>query len=174
MKIPITDKFLLDLLSLAGGITDFLTSNKYRQINILFGNEDFLVKKYRKENNSQKFNRMIYYLKRKNFIKVSNLEGKKAVMLTKEGLAKALASKWMFEERTKRKDGKWIMIAFDIPKYHIKSRNLLRGVLKNLGYELFQHSLWVTPYDVSTQTENLLQMHSLDRYVKIFLIEELN
>ncbi|HLD70900.1 MAG TPA: hypothetical protein VI937_03385 [Negativicutes bacterium] len=94
-------------------------------------------------------------------------------MLTKEGLSKALAAKWVFDEKRKRKDGKWVMLTFDIPKKHPKARGLLRSILKNMGYVLFQQSIWVTPYDVSERTESLLQMHNLDRYVKIFLIEKL-
>ncbi len=173
MKIPITDQFLLDILEVAGDVADYLTSNKYRQLDMLFGNENPVFAKYRKEKNKQRFSQLVYYLKRKNYIKVKDLKGKKAVMLTKEGLSKALASKWIFKEKRKRKDGKWIMIVFDIPKNHPKARTLLRSIIKNLGYVLFQHSVWVTPYDVSEQTESLLQMHALERYVKIFLMEKL-
>src|SRR3989344_5859069 len=172
MKIPITDQFLLDMLEVVGGATDFLTGNKYRRINMLFGNENPVFQKYRKESNKRKFNKLIYYLKRKNYIRIKDLQGRKTIMLTKDGFSKALISKYIFEEKLKRKDGKWIMIVFDIPKNHPKARGLLRSILKNLGYVLFQHSVWITPYDVSIQTEQLLQMHSLDNYVKIFLIEK--
>ena len=71
------------------------------------------------------------------------------------------------------KDGKWIMIIFDIPQEYRKARNLLRSILQNLGYKMFQQSVWVTPYDVSEKTEMLLQKYLLDQYVKIFIIEEL-
>jgi len=96
-------------------------------------------------------------------------------MLTKSGMNKALMN--YFKKRIgafqKRKDGKWIMIIFDIPQKHNKARGLLRSILKNLGYKMFQQSVWVTPYDVSEKTEELLQWYSLDEYVKIFLIEKL-
>ena len=65
------------------------------------------------------------------------------------------------------------MLIFDIPTKHKKARILLRSILYNLGYKLFQKSVWITPYDVSEKTEKLLQLHSLDGYVKIFLIEEI-
>ena len=173
MKIPITDQFLLDVLATLGGGADFLTGNQYQRIHMLFNSENPIFKKYRQDKNKKQFHQLVYYLKRKNYIKVKSLEGKKAIMITKEGLSKALAAKWIFEEKKKRKDGKWIMITFDIPKKHQKARALLRSILKNLEYVLFQHSVWVNPYDVSSQTERLLQMHSLEKYVKIFLIEEM-
>ncbi len=173
MKIPVTDEFLLDILMAAGKVVDYVAGNKYQQIHMIFGTQNPVFQKYRQDKNKRKFNRFIYYLKRKNYIKVAHLEGRKAIILTKEGLSKALVAKWIFEEKRKRKDGKWIMIVFDIPKSHSKARDLLRSILKNLGYVLFQYSVWVTPYDVSERTEHLLQMYALDRYVKIFLIEEL-
>ncbi len=173
MKIPITDQFLLNVLMAVGDVSDYLTANKYQQIHMMLGGENPVFKKYRRDMNKRAFSQLVYYLKCKNYIKVENLAGKKAVMLTKKGLSKAFIAKWTFEEKRKRKDGKWIMIIFDIPKRHSKARALLRSILKNLGYKLFQHSVWVTAYDVSNQTESLLQMHSLDGYVKIFLIEKL-
>ena len=65
------------------------------------------------------------------------------------------------------------MLIFDMPARNRKARNLLRSILQNLGYKMFQQSVWITPYDVSEKTESYLQMYSLDRYVKIFLIEEI-
>jgi|SRR3989344_2447419 len=177
MKIPITDQFILDvlypLLSTANDMVDFLLSNKYRQINILFGNENPVIRKYRKDKSIRNFNQLIYHLKKNNYIKVKSLESKKAIMLTKEGFNKALRASFKIKEKKKRKDGKWIMIVFDIPQKHQKARNLLRSVLQNLGYKMFQQSVWITPYDVSDKTEKLLQAYSLERYVKIFLIEKL-
>jgi CRISPR-associated endonuclease Cas2 len=65
------------------------------------------------------------------------------------------------------------MLIFDLPKKYNKSRDLLRSILRNLGYKLLQQSVWVTPYDVSEETEKLLENHSLETFVKIFLIEEI-
>ena len=150
-----------------------LLADRYHRIYMLTGNEHPVFQKYRRDKNKRKFSQLVYYLKQNNYIKVKNLEGKQAILLTKKGISKALVSKWTSEERPRRKDRKWIMVIFDIPQKHPKARGLLRSVLKNMGYELFQQSAWVTPYDVFRQTEDLLQIHNLDGYVKIFLIEKL-
>ena len=177
MKIPITDQFLLDiiypLLDATDNVVDFLLSNKYQQINILFGNNNPVIRKYKKDRKIRDFNQLIYHLKKSNYIKVKNLQNKKAIMLTKRGFDKVLKASFKIQEKKRRKDGKWIMIAFDLPQKHQKARDLLRSILQNLGYKLFQQSVWVTPYDVSDKTEKLLQTYSLENYVKIFLIEEL-
>ena len=65
------------------------------------------------------------------------------------------------------------MLIFDMPSKNRKKRDLMRSILINLGYKMFQQSVWITPYDVSEKTEKLLQLYSLDNYVKILLIEEI-
>lgn len=157
----------------AGGVVDFLLSNKYRQIHMMFGQDNPVFKKYQKDKRIKYFNQFIHYLRKNNYIKAENLKNKKGVMLTKKGFDKMLKASFKVSVKTKRKDAKWVMIAFDVPQRHTKARNLLRSVLQNLGYKMFQQSVWVTPYDVSEKTEQLLQFYSLEKYVKIFLIEEL-
>ena len=101
------------------------------------------------------------------------MKGNPTIILTKEGLSKALKASFEMEGKQKRKDGKWVMITFDVPEKWRKSRDLLRSILHNLGFKLFQQSVWVCPYDVSEKLETLLQMYNLDEFVKIFLIEEI-
>ena len=96
-------------------------------------------------------------------------------MLTKKGFDKAVRAQFDLENDSmeKRKDGKWVMLIFDVPEKYRKSRELLRGILYKLKYKMFQQSVWISPYDVSERTEGLLQEYSLDEFVKIFLIEEI-
>ena len=176
MKIQITDKFLWDLykfLEKAEDAVDFILSSKYRKASIILGDENPIFRMYRKEISKERFRKMIYYLKKKNYIKSKNLEGKNAVIITRKGISKALKASFKFEGKKRRKDGKWIMMIFDIPQSHRKARDLLRVILINLGYKMFQQSVWISPYDIAEKTEKLLQSYSLDGYVKIFLIEKL-
>jgi len=175
MKVPITDKFLWDVYDIISktGYVLGSTNRVPNLINCFTGMENPIFKKYRDDRNKERFRKLIYYLKKKNYIKIKNLEGKSGIMLTKEGFDKALKASFVIEEKKKRKDGKWTMLIFDMPARNRKARNLLRSILQNLGYKMFQQSVWITPYDVSEKTESYLQMYSLDRYVKIFLIEEI-
>jgi len=174
MKIPITDQFLFDIykyLEKGNSTVDFLLMRPTMR-NYLPGYKNPIFKKYRDIKNRNKFNRLVYYLKTKGYIKVKNLENKKTIILTKKGIDKALITSFKSGEGKLRKDGKWIMVIFDVPEKFRKSRNLLRSILHNLGYKIFQQSVWITPYDVLERTEKLIAMHSLDEYVKIFLIEK--
>ncbi len=180
MKIPITDQFLIDLydfLQPSKNTADILFTPRtvYRLRYEIFNERSAIFRKYQNELNRRKFTKLVSYLKKRNYIKIKNLQGKKAIMLTQKGNNKAIMNYFKKDnvKFKKRKDSKWIMIIFDIPQKHNKARNLLRSVLKNLGYKMFQQSVWVTPYDVSEKTEELLQWYSLDKYVKIFLVEDI-
>lgn len=174
MKLSITDEFLWDIYSVlekAGDAATFILDR--RMSRSVIGVENPIFAKYRHDKSRAKFKRLIHYAKANGYISVKNLEGKKAIMLTKEGINKVLKASFIAEDRKKRKDGRWTMLIFDVPEKYRKSRDLLRSILHNLGYKLFQQSVWVTSYDVSEKTEKLLQMHNLEEFVKIFLIEEI-
>lgn len=178
MKIPVTDQFLWDVYGIfekAGGVAEFLLNPRATKWSRLWAVQNPVFEKYRRAKGRKQFSDMIYHLKKNNYIKVRGLQGSQAIMLTKRGRDKAakVFLKLDHGKAKKRSDGKWIMIIFDIPQRHNKARGLLRSVLVNLGYKMFQHSVWVTPYDVSEKTEELLQHYSLDDYVHIFLIEKI-
>ena len=174
MKISITDKFLWEVynfLETAGDIAD--TAFKRPALgSFLQEPKNPIYKKYRDERGRRKFNKLMYYLKRKGYVRSKNLENKKGFILTNQGIDKALKASFKIS-KPRRKDGKWAMLIFDVPQKHKKARDLMRSILQNLGYKMFQKSVWITPYDVSEKTEKLLQLHSLENYVKIFLIEEI-
>ncbi len=178
MKLPITDQFLLDvydILEKGGDITHFFFSQRRTMRDIIYDPDDPRNKRYIKELSKDQFRKLVYYLKKNNWIKVENLKSNKSMIMTKEGIDKAIKASFKVDgqQRSKRKDGKWIMIIFDIPKRDEKKRGVLRSILQNLGYKMFQKSVWITPYDVFEKTERSLQFYLLDKYVKIFLIEEL-
>ena len=65
------------------------------------------------------------------------------------------------------------MVIFDIPEKKRKIRDLFRKNLLVLGYQRLQKSIWVCPYDVFKETEELIRDYLIDFYVRIFLIEEI-
>ncbi len=174
MRLKITDKFLWDLYNImyAGSkVTRYLFN--HRAMTFFPGIRNPVFEAYRKKQGAKKLADLIYYLKQNNYIRMKNLEGNPAIILTKEGIDKVFRASFIGMNKEKRKDGKWIMLIFDMPAKYKKSRNLMRSILHNLGYKLLQHSVWVTPYNVSEKTEELLQFYNLDKYVKIFLIEKI-
>ena len=174
MRLPITDKFLWDLYNLMEKVDETLDIGIPRSMRE--GIDFWSVKQYHAKQRTierRKFSKIIYYLKKKGLIKIKNLETKKAVILTPKGKEKVLKIKYQLMKKKKRKDGKWEMIIFDIPEKKRHQRDLLRSYLNFLGYQMLQKSVWVCPYDVVKETEDFLRIHSLDSYVRLFLIEEI-
>jgi len=176
MKISITDQFLLNLykfVEITGDVleTAFPPIPTMKEATL----PDFrkLRKEYEKRKAKKSFTRFVYCLKKQGYIKVKNLKTKQGIILTKKGIDKALKAKFKTEKKRKRKDGKWIMLIFDIPEKKRKMRDLLREMLSFLGYKMLQQSVWVCAYDVLKETENFIQRKSLDQYIKMFLIKEI-
>jgi len=173
MRLSVTEEFLWDAYSFLKKTEDaVIFVLNPRAAKFLPGIKNPIFQKYKNYKNKIEFNQLLYYLKTKGYIKIKNLEGKKAMMLTKEGIGKALKASFKLGDNKERKDEKWIMLIFDVPQTHQKARNLLKSVLRNLGYKLLQQSVWVTPFDVFEKTDELLRLYSLNRYVKVFLIEK--
>src|SRR3989344_7509018 len=174
MKIPFTDKFLWDVYNAAewvGKQYDFVAPRTLKQA--VYPELWKIKKEYERKRGKRDFSQFIYYLKKKGYIKIRNLEGVEGVMLTKEGIERAHRASTLFVHRKKRQDGRWQMIIFDIPEEKRRLRHMLRQHLLFLGYEMLQQSVWVCPYDVEKETEQFLREYSLDPYVKLFLIKEI-
>ena len=174
MKLPVTDKFLLDIYGYAEKIDKTFDAFAPRTMKevccpVLYE----LRRKHERRKTKQQFSQLIYYSKKKGYIKIKNLKQSKGIILTKKGAKKILKIKLKTKEKKRRIDGKWQMIIFDIPERKRYLRDLLRDNLRLLEYKKLQQSIWVCPYNVLKETELILRKYSLDSYVKLFLIEEI-
>jgi len=174
MKLPITEKFLLDAYDYAEKLDKTFDIFSPRTMKEVYCPSLYELKKqYKREKTKQKFSQLVYRLKKNGYIKIKNLEQNKGVILTKKGVEKVLKSKIKTQGGKKRSDGKWQMIIFDIPEEKRCLRDLLRKKLILLKYKMLQQSIWICPYDVQKETEFILRENSIDPYVKLFLIEEI-
>jgi len=124
-----------------------------------------------KKKQKRQFAQFINYLKKKEYIK-SNKEG---VLLTPKGVGKCLRIKYqMGVDFKKRKDKKWIMVVFDIPEKLRKYRDEFRKYLVSFGFQKFQKSIWVCPYDVLQDVKEVLSIYSIERFVKVFIVKEVD
>jgi len=173
--LPITDTFLWDLYNSIEGM-----GRVYEEVRpprsmyeVVYRDVIRLRKEYARKKRKRTFSQFIGYLQQKGYIRVKALEGVKGVMLTRKGMEKVLRIRRKVQGRKKRKDGKWIMITFDIPEKQRKARDFLRDALIDMGYQKFQESVWVCPYDVYKETEEAVRSYGIIPCVKLFLIEEI-
>ena len=187
MRIKITEKFLWNLYKLAKKKDDIMSdlwSSKWHgfkdPLEMLFpdiwGMRDYLWEQYKKQNKNRatkkRFSRMISYFKTRGYLNVKDLKNRKAVIITPKGTEKVLATELKFGDKEKRKDEKWQMIFFDIPEKRRKDRDRLRKYLGYLGYKKLQQSIWVCPYDVLRETQQIIKNYKLDRFIRLLLVEE--
>ncbi|MCK5122714.1 MAG: hypothetical protein KAQ87_00995 [Candidatus Pacebacteria bacterium] len=174
MKLPVTEKFLLDVYNYTEKLNetfDLFAPRTMKEVCCPALYE--LKQEYKKQKAKQKFSQLVYRLKKNGYIKIKNLEQNEGIILTEKGTEKVLKTKLKMQNKKKRSDEKWQMIIFDIPERKKGLRNLLRGKLRLLEYKMLQQSIWICPYNVQKETQFILRKYSLDSYVKLFLIKEI-
>ena len=170
MRIPLTDRFLLSIFNLiqeADRAYDFFAPRSFRQA---ICPELFKLKReYGRKRDKERFRRLVYDLKKRGYIKIADIRQTPAVLLTPKGAQKALQTKLRITGKKRRSDGKWIMVTFDIPEKKRVFRDMLRDALIDLGYQKFQASVWVCPYETFQMTQEFIRTYGLDSFVKMFL-----
>ena len=115
----------------------------------------------------------ISYLYRLEFIdKKESENGLIALSLTEKGKLKALNYQLENIKNKKEKwDGKWRMVAFDIPEKHKGGRDALRRKLKKVGFCELQKSVLITPFDCRGEIGLLVRFFNLEKYVRFAILE---
>lgn len=80
-------------------------------------------------------------LRDKGFIEYVN-EAEVLIKLTDDGRSRAMLEK--ISRITEPWDGKWRIVAFDIPQIHTLTRNVFRRKLKEFGFKQLQKSIWIS------------------------------
>jgi phenylacetic acid degradation operon negative regulatory protein len=129
-----------------------------------------------KKINERELREGVKYLYKLNLI--SKNEGREdfvKIFLTEKGRLKALESKLMGIKNKKEKwDGKWRMVAFDIPEKYRIGRDALRRKLKLIGFCELQKSVFVTHYNCKSEIKLLVDFFKLDKYVRFGILEMLD
>jgi hypothetical protein len=179
IRIPLTDRVLLDFYNLleevASGFGQVIPGPliKPPSFNYRLYLKDYAKlsgifnRKYRK----QKIYQFIHYLRRYGYLKTKNFEKYKVFVLTPKGIEKVLRVK--FTSSPKTKSDKWLMVIFDVPEDKRKQRDQFRRMLKLLGYQQLQKSIWISPYNVISETKNLIKLFDLERFVQLLTLEKI-
>ncbi|HCC59885.1 MAG: hypothetical protein A2402_00650 [Candidatus Staskawiczbacteria bacterium RIFOXYC1_FULL_37_43] len=109
--------------------------------------------------------------KQKLLEKKKNYEGSILVSLTEKGILRVINFRFRRLGHKKGKwDGKWRMVAFDIPNSHRKDRNALRYRLKMGGFYELQESLFLHPYDCKKEIDDFARLFNLEKYIRFGLL----
>ena len=64
-------------------------------------------------------------------------------------------------------DGKWRLVFFDVSELRRTTRDSLRRYLHQIGMELFQKSVYISPYDITDQVKYLREILDIPNSIKI-------
>lgn len=173
MRLPLTDQFLWSVFNSIQGIDKTFYSFPRTLKDALCPDLFRLRKEYERKRAKRSFSQFISYLVRQGYIKHVSAGDTPGVLITRKGAQRVLKIQWRLKEKKRRSDGKWLMVIFDIPEKKKPLREVFRGVLLLLGYQKLQQSVWVCPYDMHKETEEVIKEYSLNDYVKSFVIEEI-
>ena len=160
---------ILNVLAL-GGLLIIASTSPYFILNLLKGFSR--LNKYPKK----KVYNTFYNLKKQGLIDFHNKGGQIYIQLTEKGKRKA---GWMQINNLEIKkpkiwDKKWRMVMFDIAQIKRESREALRGKLKQLGFFLFQKSVWVIPYDCDKEIKMLKDFFALKDYgIRLIIVSDI-
>lgn len=73
-----------------------------------------------------------------------------------------------------QKDGVWKLVIFDIPEKQKKVRSVLRAKLKQLRFQKWQNSIWVSPYALDSEIEAELNQLSKHYFVRLIKTRDIN
>ncbi|MCL5094071.1 MAG: CRISPR-associated endonuclease Cas2 [Patescibacteria group bacterium] len=103
-------------------------------------------------------------LKKNGCLEQVNKKGKIVYKITEKGRKKI--EKLLFDHKSW--DREWRIVIFDIPENQKRLRNILRSKLKKCGYKQLQKSVWVSPFDVLDEIEDLVDDFDLHGNVWYF------
>lgn len=163
-------KDIFKLLCVSGAIV-IASSSPYFVRNILRSHKEF--KKYPNKKISSTFDR----LRRAGYVSTKRNNHQIYISLTKEGKKKAgfLQIDSLVLKRPKKWDKKWRLITFDIPEKRKIAREALRGKLKEMGFHLFQKSIWIYPFNCSAEIQLLKDFFGLlDSEAQLVIAEKID
>ena len=91
------------------------------------------------------------------------------VVLSENGKRKALSYNMdtMTIKKSPKWDGRWRMVMFDIPDKRKREREVLRSLLKQLGFVQYQESAFIIPYKCKNEIDYVVEFYNLRPHVRL-------
>ncbi len=126
----------------------------------------FIPKEYKRHN----YSHLIWRNLKVGYIEKVIKKGEVYLRLTGEGREKVIRDFPLLEFQKRKWDRKWRIVLFDIAELNRGKRDLLRDKLKELGFGMFQQSVYISPHDFTKDLVEFLVVSQLDGFVYVFEI----
>lgn len=116
-------------------------------------------------------------LERRNYIKIIKIKNGQKIQLTDKGKTEIIRYKIKTKLKSKKWDGKWRGVCWDVPEISRKDRDYLRRQLKWIGMKELQKSFWIFPFNIKEELIGLIKLYRKElagdiRFLTIEKIED--
>lgn len=167
----------LAVIGVAGMISIAAVAPNALQALNLFLPKKNKFKKWSREEKLKKVEDSFYYLKRSGLVDFK--KSGKDWLLSLTDLGKKRLPKLnigtIVIPKPKEWDGKWWLVAADIPtKDYRRGADLLRQKLKDVGFYPIQRTLWIYPFDPAREIQFIVETFGIANFVTIMKVEQLD
>lgn len=115
-------------------------------------------------------------MKDRGWIEESERQGKKFLKLTKKGKLQVFYRKLQDIDQLSQKvwDGKWRLAIFDIPEKGRRERDIIRGILKTVGFYQLQKSVYVYPFEIPGEVTTYLRESGLLVFIRFARVDRMD
>lgn len=124
--------------------------------------------------NRKDLGRIITRLEKQQMINIREDNGQTMISITGKGKHRLLEYDLEnFQIKTKKLDGKWRLVIFDIPELRKPNREAFRNKLTQLGLVRLQDSVFVSAYPCQKEIDFLCHYYQISDYVTIVVVDKI-
>lgn len=162
--LSIKDRILLGMAALEDFVTEIHRVGGLAEI-VMQNTYGWVPPQYRKGSSR----RAVWRMLKTGYIEKVIKNGEAHFRLTGRGVKKVVRDFPLIRLQRKKWDRLWRIVIFDIPVAHNYLRDRLRAKLEELGFGMFQESVWMTPYDLAREISDFIQSQGLEEFVYVFV-----
>ncbi|KKQ55085.1 MAG: hypothetical protein US74_C0042G0006 [Parcubacteria group bacterium GW2011_GWA2_38_13] len=175
MKHTLTDKiflFISDCIDFNGYYYSINKAMSAQMGNPMFHKNRQWMEKYISDRKKRsKFNNVFFYLKKNGFLKTRQINNKTCYFLTPKGDIRSFRVKASLIKKKKLPQRQSVLVFFDIPEKLRSTRGIFRILLKDLGFEMLQKSIWISSYDVIDDVKIIIKKIKIDAFTHILIVK---
>lgn len=121
------------------------------------------------------FQRTLRRLEKTKLVEIGEEKGMQVVKITDRGRRKILryALDRIEIKKPRMWDGKWLLVAFDLPEKLAHARQTLLAYLKGWGFYPLQESLYLHAFSCEKEIEFLREYLGIGEYIRIFQVTKI-
>lgn len=134
--------------------------------------EDFLVEEEWEKFDKARLKQKLKILYKQRMVRIYRTGDRFAIQITKRGRRKLLRYKLedLKIQKPEKWDGKWRIVAYDIPKEKKSAGDMLRRTLKQLEFFELQKSVYLYPYPCTDVVEFVRELYGVGEHVTLLTV----